>query len=225
MTHAHTWLRELRTRLGLRQDQVEALTAALGEDARVTQSYLSKLERGSKPLHAMTPRRLDALRQVYRVTPQDWVTHTGLEVVTPAQADEVAGGLEFVRVPVHALAAAGHPLDDAPGHTAIDTELVPREEYRSGMAVLEVQGDSMTIDGGGIRSGDRIYVDSGDLELREGKIYVLHVHGGGTVVKRVRRYDGEYWLTSDNPDFPPLRPDAVTVIGRVYFHQPRGRRL
>ena len=225
MSDIHTWLRELRTRLGLRQDQVETHTAALGENCRVTQSYLSKLERGSKPLSALTPHKMNALRQLYRVTPEEWAAHTGLSVITGTSAHEVSGGLEFVRVPVHALATAGVPLSEDSADSALDTELVPREEFRSGMTVLEVQGNSMATGEGGIQSGDHIYVDTSDLELREGKIYVLHVHGGGWVVKRVRRFDGEYWLTSDNPDYPPIRPDQASVIGRVYYHRPKGKRL
>ncbi|WP_027480999.1 LexA family transcriptional regulator [Deinococcus pimensis] len=227
MSAPHQWLRELRVRLGLRQDEVETRTAALGEDARVTQSYLSRLERGTKPIVALTPARLDALRRVYHVQPDEWAARTGLRLVAAAAADEIEGTLDHIRVPVRALANAGIPLDDegGAGTATLDTELVPRTDYRGGMVVLEVHGESMTLDGEGIRHGDRVYVDRSDLELREGKIYVLNVHGAGTVVKRVRRYDGEFWLTSDNPDYPPLRPDAVTVVGRVYYHQPRGRRL
>lgn len=224
MMDVSLWLRELRLRSGLRQDQVEAHTAARGEAYRVSQSYLSKLERGAKAVGSLTPQKMNALRQLYRVSPQEWVAHTGLHIVTEAREHEVAGGLEFVRVPVRALAAAGVPLsEDSSG--IIDTELVPREEFKNGMVVLEVQGESMTSAEGGLRHGDRIYVDVADLELREGKVYVLHVHGGGTVVKRVRRFEGEFWLTSDNPDFPPIRPDQATVIGRVYYHQPKGRRV
>jgi len=229
MTPVHVWLRELRRKLGLNQHDVEQGTAAFGEAARVTQSYLSRLERGSKPLSALTPPKMNALRVLYRVSPDEWTAHTGLAIITPPDTDEATGGLEFIRMPVHALASAGVPISDDNDATVlgsiVDTELVPREEFRGGMIVLEVQGDSMTREGGGIRHGDRIYVDSTDLELREGKIFVLHVHGGGTVVKRVRRFDHDFWLTSDNPNYPPLKPDQATVIGRVYYHQPRGHRL
>ena len=93
------------------------------------------------------------------------------------------------------------------------------------MLVLEVGGDSMTTEAGGIRPGDRIYVDTGDLDLREGRIYVLHVPGLGLTVKRLRRFGPALWLTSDNPDHPPVKPEEVTVVGRVYYHQPQGQRL
>lgn len=215
MTSPDAWLRTTRVRLGLKQEDVETRTAALGDAYRVTQSYLSKLERGLKALSDVAPAKLDALRRVYGLTPAEWTAHTGLHLVTPDDTSE--RGLAFVRVPVRAGAVAGHPVDDA--------ELVPRDEYRTDMLVLEVHGDSMLGPDGGLRDGDRIYIDTHDLELREGRIYALHVPGSGTVVKRVRKYDGAFWLTSDNPDFPPLRPHRATVLGRVYYHQPRGRRL
>lgn len=219
------WLRARRQALGLRQEQVEAATAAAGEHARVTQSYLSKLERGLRPLASLTPARQDALRRALELSPSEWAARTGLGGPLTPPLGEVVGGLEFLRLPVRALASAGWPLGE--GDTdVIDAELVPLAEHRSGMLVLEVQGQSMTAPGGGgIRDGDRIYVDPGDLSLREGRVYVLHVPGSGLVVKRLRRFGEEFWLSSDNPDFPPLHPEQAVVVGRVYYHQPRGQRL
>ena len=219
------WLRERRRALGLQQGVVEEATAQAGEHARVTQSYLSKLERGVRPLSSLTPVRQDALRRALELSASEWAARSGLTTLLAPAGDEVVGGLEVVRVPVRALAVAGWPVseDDA---SIIDAELVPQAEYRSGMIVLEVQGDSMTTPGGGgIRGGDRIYVDPHDLGLREGRVYVLHVPGSGLVVKRLRRFDEVFWLTSDNPDYPPLRPEQAKLVGRVYFHQPRGSRL
>lgn len=231
----HHWLRARRDELGLRQEQIERATAEHGEEARITQSYLSKLERGQKPLSALTPAKMDALRQALNVGAGEWIARTGLSVITPgslaqqgpAQAGghgELIAGLEFIRLPVRALATAGLPLTEN-DDSVIDHDLVPAGEYRAGMVVLEVQGDSMTDKSGGLQSGDRIYVDTADLELREGRVYVLHVPGSGLVVKRVRNFGGNYWLTSDNPDYPPLKPEQATVVGRVYYHQPRGRRV
>jgi repressor LexA len=226
----HHWLRARRDELGLRQEQIERATAEGGEEARVTQSYLSKLERGQKPLSALTPSKMDALRRALGVSAGEWIARTGLSVITPgslaqgSEPGELIAGLEFIRLPVRALATAGLPLTEN-DESVIDHDLVPASEYRAGMVVLEVQGDSMTDRSGGLQSGDRIYVDTADLELREGRVYVLHVPGSGLVVKRVRNFGGNYWLTSDNPDYPPLKPEQATVVGRVYYHQPRGRRV
>lgn len=221
------WLRERRTALGLQQADISARTASLsGETGRVTQPYLSRLERGTRLLSSLTPARQDALRRALELTASEWIARTGLPLLTPVPGEDVLGTLELVRVPVRALATAGLPLTED-FESIIDHELVPLRDHRPGMLVLEVQGDSMTTDGGagGIRSGDRIYVDAGDLDLREGRVYVLHVPGLGLTVKRLRRYGRELWLTSDNPDHPPVRPEEATTVGRVYYHQPRGHRL
>ncbi|EYB67151.1 LexA repressor [Deinococcus phoenicis] len=222
------WLRERRGALGLRQDEIARRTAAHGGEAgSVTQPYLSRLERGTRPLTALTAARQDALRRALEISASEWVARTGLPLLSPAAdtGGDLLGALELVRVPVRALATAGLPLAEDHG-SIIDIELVPAREHRPGMLVLEVQGESMTEPGGGgIRPGDRIYVDPGDLDLREGRVYVLHVPGLGLTVKRLRHYGEHVWLTSDNPDHPPVRPEEATIVGRVYYHQPRGTRL
>ncbi len=224
------WLGARRTALGLQQGQVSARTLQQGGPAGcVTQPYLSRLERGARPLSALTPARQDALRRALEIPAGEWVARTGLPLLQGAPSDDALQVLELVRVPVRALASAGLPFtEDAAG--VIDHELVPARDHRPGMLVLEVGGESMTTTaGGGIRPGDRIYVDPGDLDLREGLVYVLHLPGLGLTVKRLRRYGAgtraALWLTSDNPDHPPVKPEDVTVVGRVYFHQPRGVRL
>lgn len=221
------WLRERRSGLGLRQGEVARRTAAYGGEAgAVTQPHLSRLERGSRSLAALTAARQDSLRRALEISAGEWVARTGLPVLAPLIPDgDVLAALDLFRVPVRALATAGLPLAEDTG-SVIDIELVPAREHRPGMLVLEVQGDSMTTaDGGGLRAGDRIYVDPGDLDLREGRVYVLHVPGLGLTVKRLRQYGDHVWLTSDNPDHPPVRPEEATIVGRVYFHQPRGTRL
>ncbi len=218
------WLLQRRLELGLGQAEVSQRTSAQGQAARLTQPYLSRLERGERPLSALTPARQDALRRALEVSAGEWLARTGLPLLTPAPSEDALETLELIRVPVRALASAGLPLtEDLP--RVIDHELVPLRDFRPGMLVLEIQGDSMTTEQGGLRPGDRIYVDPSELDLREGRIYVLHVPGRGLLVKRVRRYGDEHWLTSDNPDHPPIRPEEATVVGRVYFHQPKGSRL
>lgn len=218
------WLLERRLELGLGQGEVSRRTSVGGLPTRLTQPYLSRLERGERPISALTPARQDALRRALEISAGEWLARTGLPLLTPAPNEDALGTLELVRVPVRALASAGLPLtEDLP--SIIDHELVPLRDHRPDMLVLEIQGDSMTTEQGGLRSGDRIYVDPSELDLREGRIYVLHVTGLGLTVKRLRRYGDDMWLTSDNPDHPPVRPEEVTVVGRVYFHQPKGNRL
>ncbi|MFC4454756.1 hypothetical protein [Deinococcus sonorensis] len=82
------WLIDQRTRLGLGQDEVDRRTRDLG--ARVSQPYLSQLERGVKALEDLGGARMDALRRVYQVSPEAWTDHTGLAIVTPQQGPRPA---------------------------------------------------------------------------------------------------------------------------------------
>lgn len=219
------WLLDRRNQLGLGQGEVTQRTWQHGgKPGRLTQPYLSRLERAERPLSALTAARQDALRRALEISASEWMARTGLPLLTPQPSEDVLEVLELVRIPVRALASAGLPL--AEDHASIiDHELVPLRDHHPGMLVLEVQGHSMTTEQGGIRPGDRIYVDPGDLDLREGRIYVLHVPGLGLTVKRLRLYGDELWLTSDNPDHAPIHPEEATVVGRVYYHQPKGQRL
>lgn len=133
---------------------------------------------------------------------------------------------EVHRVPVIALASAEAPVDDTSDQRIIGWEYPDDEQFRSHMLVLEVDGESMNNgNADSLQHGDRLYVDTRDLMLQDGKIYIVHVHGNGIVVKRARRLGADWWLFSDNSQFEPTRPDMATIIGRVYFHQPRGKKL
>ncbi len=85
----HEWLKQVRNDKGIRQDQVEAFTSELGPKARISQSHLSKIERGYASLQDLGPQRMDALRRALRLSVEEWTTHTGLTIVTPAEAQEI----------------------------------------------------------------------------------------------------------------------------------------
>lgn len=79
---------------------------------------------------------------------------------------------------------------------------------------VRVQGDSMT--GALIFDGDLLVVDRAE-EIRSNHIVLAQIDGE-TVVKRLRRIDGQLWLCSEHPAFPnfPIVEEAETVIwGRV----------
>ncbi len=236
-----TWLREYRTRLGLKRPDVISEIYKLDPRATITPDYLSKIEYGVRSLAKVSPDTREALRQALHIPIDVWTRETGLATpwqesqisralsngaqLRQHQGDEVHGGLSFVRMPVRAIAQAGLPFQ--PNEvSSLGTELVPLDQHRDGMVVLEVDGHSM--DGGDVndlKPGDRIYVDVHDKDLRDGKVFVVYVHGNGMVVKRVRFLFGQPILTSDNPDFAPIKPDEADVVGRVYFIQPRGRTI
>ena len=90
------WLKDARR--DQTQEDIEEATARFGPESRVTQSYLSKIERGAKPLSALGAARMDALRRVLGISAEMWLTRTGYEIVTRENAhnrvspDVVAAG-------------------------------------------------------------------------------------------------------------------------------------
>jgi len=82
----HIWLQDLRDKARLSQSEVDLKTRQLG--GRVSQSYLSQIEKGYKSLEAMEPPRMDALRQVYGVSVEEWARRTGLTIVTSESQKE-----------------------------------------------------------------------------------------------------------------------------------------
>lgn len=224
----HEWLREQREDRKIRQSDIESLTAKMGSKSRISQSHLSKIEKGHSALIGLGAERMDALRKALGLTPEEWLSGTGIQIVTevPSYDRKLSPVPSLHRVPVIGLAAAGAPVTDEEDSRIIGWEYPADTEYRPHMLCLEVDGESMN-DGAadGMRHGDRLYVDPHDMQLQEGKVYVVHLHGNGIVVKRARKLGTDWWLFSDNSDYKPTRPDEATVIGRVYYHQPRGKRL
>ena len=103
----HVWLKEYRQDKGIRQEDVERFTSALGARSKISQSHLSKIERGNAPLEGLGAERLDALRQALKVSPEVWVEHTGLVIVTKQeQAEEEQEETPAPNLPASLLEAA-----------------------------------------------------------------------------------------------------------------------
>lgn len=216
------WLIDQREKQKLRQDEVDQRSRDMG--ARISQSYLSQLERGVKPLSSLGPDRMDVLRRIYGISLEEWVKQTGLSIVTPTDlrmSDDVRSSTR-VRVPVYALAAAGKgDWTEEDIITYIDVE--PEIASRPNRVTFQVDGTSMepTLD-----HGDYIHIDLADKDIRDDKVYVVLILSNGIVVKRARVYEGgTIELVSDNKSHPSVRPDEARIIGRVFAVTPRTRRL
>lgn len=79
----HVWVKEIREDKSIRQTDVERFTEALGPRYRISQSHLSKIEKGLSPLAGLGPMRMDALRQALGLSTEEWIEGTGLSIVTP----------------------------------------------------------------------------------------------------------------------------------------------
>lgn len=77
--------------------------------------------------------------------------------------------------------------------------------------LLRITGDSMT--NAGILDGDLVAVRR-QQTANNGDIVIALVEDEATC-KRLRRDDGRVVLMPENPDYPPIVPDEVAVLGKV----------
>lgn len=77
--------------------------------------------------------------------------------------------------------------------------------------LLRITGDSMR--GAGILDGDLVAVRR-QQTAESGEIVIALVEDEATC-KTLRRQDGRVVLQPENPDYPPIVPDEVAILGRV----------
>lgn len=74
----------------------------------------------------------------------------------------------------------------------------------------------------GLHDGDTVVVNTEQSEPRDGRVYAVN-YEGELVVKRLIRDDGNWWLSSDNPDksrYPRKKcHDGVFIIGEIIHKQ------
>ena len=124
----------------------------------------------------------------------------------------------MVRIPrIDAVASAGPGglLDDdrASGGALIDRQRLKALGVEPAfLSIVSARGDSMAPT---ILDGDEILVDGSDRVVSDrGGIFVIR-RDGVLMVKRLARDRRGIRVTSDNPDYPPLPPDPVDIVGRV----------
>ena len=212
-------LKRARKKLGLTQGQV---IEAVGIP---NQSYLSALENGR--YNVANSEYLSLLAQTLKLTIEEVRAINPAAVVTiasPAPKEEPpvqpADPFDYIYVEPHCLAHAGpgDSHDTVPRGNAV---MVRKSDVkRRHTEYAYASGNSMTKpDGSGIHDGALLFVDVHDLELRDGDAYLIKVPGNGFYVKRARWQFGEWWLHSDNPEYPPYQEDKAMVVGYVYKAQ------
>ena len=103
---------------------------------------------------------------------------------------------------------------------AVAAEALPPWARPDRLFSVQAAGDSMAPT---ILDGDIVAVDPGRTEPLNGRLFAAR-SDAGVLVKRLRRAEGAWLLSSDNPVHPP-RPVAAgdRILGEVAWCGPRGR--
>lgn len=123
----------------------------------------------------------------------------------------IAGTGESAMVPVLGKVTAGVPIlavEDIDGYVPYP---VPADSTDS-LFALKVSGLSMK--NAGILDGDIIIADK-DLSYGDGDIVVALIDDEATVKRLIKKQGEKPYLMPENPDFDPIRPDSMDILGRV----------
>lgn len=114
-------------------------------------------------------------------------------------------------VPIVGKVTAGNPIlavEEIEGYIPCPTS----PERSEGIFALRVSGLSMR--DAGILDGDIIFADR-NIEGRDGDIVVALIEDEATVKRLVKKRGEKPYLLPENPDFDPIYPEYMTVLGCV----------
>lgn len=123
----------------------------------------------------------------------------------------LTGTADSSMVPLVGRVTAGQPIlavEEIEGYIPCPIS----SERSDGLFALRVQGLSMR--DAGILDGDIIIADK-DIESRDGDIVVALIGDEATVKRLVQKRGEKPYLMPENPDFDPIRPDYMEILGRV----------
>lgn len=114
-------------------------------------------------------------------------------------------------VPLLGKITAGVPIL-AVEHVESFIPFTANEAEREGLFALRVSGLSMK--NAGILDGDIIVADK-NMQSRNGDIVAALIDDEATVKRLVAVKGEKPYLMPENPDFEPIRPDHMEILGRV----------
>lgn len=202
-------------KLRARRDKLKLSTRQVARMAGVSQAAVGQYERGDVDLQNARIATLKGLAEALGWSLADMQQETGVNfgfepvdlILSQVPVDDHALAMGFHLAPIIGQASAGNP----------EMYPVPNHVWRRGTRVLEITGHSMTTgDPDSLRDGDWVFVDSNQTQLQDGKVFVIEIIGNGMTVKRARKISGEWFLMSDNPEYPSLTVDEARIIGNVY---------
>lgn len=201
-----------RKKRGMTQAELVARTTVSSKP------YLSWMENGRA--HAGRSEHFPSIAAALNLPVEEIKRFNPNLVLQVTQIGDGGANQEYITMPVYNMAAASYPqLNDAEPLEGM-TIPVHASDFKSSTQLLRVCGHSMAKSNSeGILDRDVVAVDTNDVTVHPGRVYVVCVAGDGCTVKRARKLGDEIWLFSDNPDqdsYAPFKPDAASVFGRVY---------
>ncbi len=176
-----------------------ALSRLIGRNAAYLQQFVT---RGSPRLLAEADRRVLA-------------AYLGVDETVLGALPPSAASVRVARTATIASAGPGGLIDDdrSAGAAMVDAGQLRRLGVRVGdLSVVVARGDSMLPT---IADGDEMLVDLADRSVdAKGGIYVARIDDA-VVVKRLEKRGRAVAVISDNPDYPTIVSEGVTIVGRV----------
>lgn len=206
-------IRALRTARKLTQQQV-------ADYCGVSRVAVAKWESGDT--ENLKPPHLFKLARLLGVSPEEIALGTGS--VRQTDATPIEPGEEFVpiaRVRLKLQAGVtGFAIEQAEGNGPpifFRRDFLNAKGWRPDrLLALKVAGDSMEP---ALYDGDLVVVNTAETEPKDGEVFAVN-YEGETVIKRLRRDAGQWWLDSDNPRYrSKLCDEHAVLIGRVVYKQ------
>lgn len=191
--------------LGLSQPKVSRMA---GKSASwLATQVLPNPESSLRYLWAKEPITLERLLRALQWTPEEFFHETGIQL----PGSEITATIPVTRYRIPVVDAGAGPQmwnENAEYITLHIPDLKGKPE--SELFAVRVGGDSMQPT---LKDGDVVVFWTGGA-VEPGRIVAVHVHWDGVIVKRLQRYNGSWYLYSDNPDHPPVPlTDNDRVLG------------
>lgn len=190
-------IRRRMKELGLSQKDLGNLVGR--SQAWVSQELLKSPEHTIRHLWAKEPETFTRLLHALQWTPEEFSQATGIRFPSPVVDSSSFIPTTRYRMPI-IEAGAGPPMwNENAEYITLDLPELRGKGERELFAV-RVKGDSMEPT---LTDGD-VVVFWTEGAPEPGRIVAVHVHWDGVVIKRLQRYNGSWYLYSDNPAHPPL---------------------
>lgn len=205
------------------EDRFNGKQSSFVEATGANQGEISTLVSGKRTFGERKARKLEKLANL----PDGWLDrkNIGIPIQAVDDANPPADAVQIRRVKFSVSAGiSGQAIDqeEVMGNPIFFRRdwLTSKGFFADKLLAVDVHGESMEP---GLYDGDTVIVNTGDVSPKDGCVFVFR-YEDETVVKRMIRDAGKWWLSSDNADqrrFP--RKEALEgiceIIGRVIHKQ------